>query len=203
MAIAHRAAKRDRTAIESDYKLQLVQHLEYVVDPLGRIQVKTLLGWRGWGWYDDAIIAQAPSISGDGTYDVDGVYLNPLGRAHRPLDFEDQSALAMIRFAMDRGELVESAGGYAAPIGRHPSAMWGGAWFKKLPVGLAEPPTRTLFPIFLGILLLTTLLVLMLLRRTVLEPVEALASAARRLSSGDLSARVASSTSRSDESPSR
>ena len=191
IALSHRAAARDRTILEKDYKLQLSQHLEDVVDPLGRIRPRTLLRWRGWRWYEDAIVAQNPRRSPDGRLLVDGVYLNPLGRAHRPIGFDDQSALEMIRTAIERGEVVESPDGYAAPIGRPASGTWGGAWFRQIPIALGEPPTQTLLPLFFAILLATTLFLLILLRRTVIEPIDELAGAAGRLSSGDLSARVA------------
>ncbi len=188
--INERAASLDREAIEYDYSLQLSDHLDAVVDGLGRLRPAEVLDWSGWRYFDDVIVAQAPERRPDGTFEVAGVYLNPLGRAHRPVDFEEDEALAMMARAIESRALVSNSFGAAAPVLTTSGTAWGAAWFKGAPIEFAASRTRKILPVFLLVLAGVTLSTLVLIRRTVLDPVAGLARAAGRLEAGDLSARA-------------
>ncbi|MEM1449810.1 MAG: HAMP domain-containing sensor histidine kinase [Planctomycetota bacterium] len=194
LAVTEFAARADRRAIASDYSLQLVTHLDDVVDGLGRFRPAAVLDWNGWRLFDDVVVAQKPVERQEGVFDVDGVYLNPLGRAARSPGFDEQRALRMISTAVESGERIDSPFGTAVPIGIAGRPLWGGVWFNKTPVEFAELPTLTILPLFLVTLAIVTLATLVLLRRNVLDPVAELAGVARRLEAGELSARA-----RSDE----
>ncbi|MEM9801687.1 MAG: HAMP domain-containing sensor histidine kinase [Planctomycetota bacterium] len=196
--VTEAAARSDRAKITEDYTLQLRDHLDDVVDVLGRLRPASALEWRGWRWYDDVIVAQRPVERG-GAFVVDGVYLNPLGRLRRDGGFDEQRALAMIAEAMETGDFVDSSSGTAAPIGAPDAPAWGGVWYRTRPITIAAPRTLTIVPFFVATLLLVTAATLALLRRNVLDPVAELAGVARRLEAGELSARVASGTDREDE----
>lgn len=197
--INERAASLDREAIEYDYSLQLSDHLDEVVDGLGRLRPAEVLDWSGWRYFDDVIVAQAPERRPDGTFDVAGVYLNPLGRAHRPVDFEEDEALAMMARAIETRALVSNSFGAAAPVLTTSGAAWGAAWFKGAPIEFAASRTRKILPVFLLVLAGVTLSTLVLIRRTVLDPVAGLARAAGRLEAGDLSARARERDRQEDE----
>ena len=193
------AARSDREALAYDYSLQLSDHLDDVVDGLGRLRPAAVMGWTGWRYFEDVIIAQAPERRPDGTYDVVGVYLNPLGSAARSADFEEERAMEMMAEAIERRELVRSGFGAAAPVFAASGAPWGAAWFRAAPIEFAASRTRELLPAFLLVLAGVTLATLVLLRRTVLDPVAGLARAASELEAGDLSARASARGQQEDE----
>lgn len=184
--------------IAYDYSLQLSDHLDDVVDGL-RLRPDAVMGWNGWRYFEDVIVAQAPEELPDGTFDVAGVYLNPLGRAQRPADFQENEALRMMALAVERRELVSNSFGAAAPVLTTSGAAWGAAWFRIAPIEFAASRTRTILPGFLLVLAAVTLSTLVLLRRTVLDPVAGLARAAGRLEAGDLSARAKARDRQEDE----
>ncbi|MDG1491685.1 MAG: HAMP domain-containing protein, partial [Planctomycetota bacterium] len=192
------AARSDREMIAYDYSLQLSDHLDDVVDGL-RLRPDAVMGWNGWRYFEDVIVAQAPEELPDGTFDVAGVYLNPLGRAQRPADFQENEALRMMALAVERRELVSNSFGAAAPVLTTSGAAWGAAWFRIAPIEFAASRTRTILPGFLLVLAGVTLSTLVLLRRTVLDPVAGLARAAGRLEAGDLSARAKARDRQEDE----
>jgi len=200
VTIVQAALERDRAELQRDYVDQLASHLGDVVDGLGRIRARPLLDWRGWRWFDDVIVAQAPRRGLDGRFAVEGAYLNPLGASHRAIDFDGQEALALIAAAVDADAIQRSAGfGAAVPIGRPGAPAWGGAWFAPRPIEIRVSPVTRVLPYFLVTLLATTLAILLLLRRKVIEPLGSLAGAARALEAGDLGARVSLPEARDDE----
>ncbi|MEL6431080.1 MAG: HAMP domain-containing sensor histidine kinase [Planctomycetota bacterium] len=198
--IVQGAVDRDRAALERDYDEQLSSHLGDVVDGLGRIRARPLLNWRGWRWFDDVLVAQAPVRGLDGRLRVEGAYLNPLGRAHRDVGFDEQRALELVAAAVQSDGLVRERGfGSAVPIGRRGAAPWGAAWFRGRPAQIGGSPAADVLPYFLVALLGTTLGVLFLLRRKVIDPLASLAGAVQSLEDGDTSARVAVAAGRRDE----
>ena len=200
LAVANElAAGSDREALAYDYSLQLSDHLDDVVDGLGRLRPAAVMDWTGWRYFEDVIIAQAPERRADGSYDVVGVYLNPLGSAARHADFEEARAVEMMALAIEQRELVRSGFGAAAPVFSASGAPWGAAWFRAAPIEFAASRTRQILPAFLLALAGVTLITLVLLRRTVLDPVAGLALAAGELEGGDLSARAPVRARREDE----
>ena len=201
LMIVNSVGRRDRATLAREYTLQLGDHLEDAFDNSGRIRPAALLDWRGWRWFDDAIVAQVPSQDPKGRFSVAGIYLNPLGMAKRRVDFDQQQALKMMREAVDQESAIEGNGQFAVPIGTglNRDEPWGAVWFQKRRVAVGEPPIAKLLPFFGLTLLAVTAGILMLLRRRVLEPIEQLASVARRIEAGDLAARVHLSTAGNDE----
>lgn len=197
-ALNEAAARSDREVIAYDYSLQLSAFLDDVVVGV-RLRPDAVMGWNGWRNFDDVIVAQAPEELSDGTFDVAGVYLNPLGRAQRPADFREDEALRMMSQAVERRELVSNSFGAAAPVLTNNGVAWGAAWFRISPIEFAASRTREIVPAFLLVLAGVTLSTLVLLRRTVLDPVAGLARAAGRLESGDLSARALARGRQEDE----
>lgn len=192
LIIVDSVGRRDRATIAREYTLQLGDHLEDAFDNSGRIRPAALLDWRGWRWFDDVIVAQAPTQDRKGRYVASGIYLNPLGMAKRRIDFDQQEALGMMREAVDAKSAVEGNRQFAVPIGTglKRDEPWGAVWFQKRPVSVGEPPIAKLLPFFGLTLLAVTVGILMLLRRRVLEPIEQLARVASRIEAGDLAARV-------------
>lgn len=192
LMIVDSVGRRDRATIAREYTLQLGDHLEDAFDNSGRIRPAALLDWRGWRWFDDVIVAQAPKQDRKGRYVAAGIYLNPLGMAKRRIDFDQQEALQMMREAVDQKSAVEGNRQFAVPIGTglNRDEPWGAVWFQKRPVSVGEPPIAKLLPFFGLTLLAVTVGILMLLRRRVLEPIEQLARVASRIEAGDLAARV-------------
>ncbi len=185
------ASRADRDALAYNYALLVGDNVINVVDGLGKLRADAVLDWGGWRWFDDVIVAQEPVQRSDGEFEVAGVYLNPLGRRGRGSDFDEQRALRMIWTAVSTSNLIiDSPFGAAAPIGLPGEPPWGAVWFSRSPDDFAVTPTLTVLPFFLVTLALVTLATLVLLRRTVLDPVAELAAVARRLEEGDLSARV-------------
>ena len=201
LVVVSSAVRRDSEALARDYSLQLGDHLEGAVDNLGRMRPANLLDWRGWRWFDDVIVTQAPKRDATGLLAVSGVYLNPLGAKKRSTEFNEQRAFELMRDAIDQRKAVEANREFAVPIGavRQSGEPWGAVWFKKRPVELGDPATSKLLPFFVVTLLAVTVGILTLLRRRVLEPVEQLASVTRQIEAGDLTARVKLSRGGTDE----
>ena len=105
-ALNEAAARSDREVIAYDYSLQLSAFLDDVVVGV-RLRPDAVMGWNGWRNFDDVIVAQAPEELSDGTFDVAGVYLNPLGRAQRPADFREDEALRMMSQAVEAASAGE------------------------------------------------------------------------------------------------
>lgn len=206
------AARENRRVITADYADWLrgytdwlADQLDEIVDSSGGIKIAKALNWRGWRRFDDVLVAQSPEpvmlghSSGLPELTVPGVLLNPLGRARRQPGFNEQYALRMVVNAMKAGEPVSNRFGTAAPIGLPGKEPWGGVWFQPREIQINEFPRRQLILLFVAAMTLFTGLILLLLQRKVLDPVEHLASVMRQLESADLKARAEVPESRNDE----
>ena len=193
---------RDRAG-EFMANMDLVRHL---LRPIGTTEnAARILQWPRWPTWEDSVVVTGPiGRRSDGSYSAQGVVLNPLGAAPRGAAFDMDAVLGAIYEAMDKKQPVTGArGGRAVPVegydpGLERETVWGGLWYQDPgPPGVAAVFGR-LLPWFLISTLLLTGANFYLLRKLVLEPVEALARAARRVRGGDLAARAPES-SRSDE----
>ncbi len=206
------AARKNRQVISAnyadwlqDYTDWLADQLDEIVDRSGRIRVAKALNWRGWRRFDDVLVAQAPepvplaSSNGPPQLTVPGVLLNPLGRANRKSGFDEQYALRMIHNAILTGEPVSNGFGTAAPIGLPGETPWGGVWFRPREIQINKFPRQQLILLFVAGMALFTGLILLLLQRKVLDPVQHLAGVMRKLESADLTARAEISPRRNDE----
>jgi len=121
----------------------------------------------------------------------EGVAIHPLGAAHRRATVDVQAIYRAIADAIESGEPIEDVeGGRVTPI-EFGDFVWGGFWYRV-------PEPEGLFALFVRYLLwpfvfATALLVagtFFAMQKFVLEPVEELAWAARRVAAGDLSVRL-------------
>ena len=206
------AARENRRVISADYAdwLQdytdwLADQLDEIVDSSGGIRVAEALNWRGWRRFEDVMLAQSPEPAalsageGEPMLTVPGVLLNPLGRAGRQPGFDEQFALRMIHNAMKSGDPVSNGFGTAAPIGLPGETPWGGVWFRQRAIQINEFPRQQLILLFVAAMMLFTGLILLLLQRKVLDPVQHLAGVMRKLESADLKARAEIPAKRNDE----
>lgn len=156
-----------------------------------------LLDWPHWDQFADALlmegkVARTPvleeSVRSQSEAVPIGLFFNPKGKTPRDFQF-DRIAKQRIVEALERRQPVETDNAIALPIVRRSGdreEIWGGGYFV-----LQEPENPILS--LRGILLLSgaSLLLLALtsywaLSKLVLEPVEALANASRKVAGGDL-----------------
>ncbi|MFT6833193.1 MAG: signal transduction histidine kinase [Planctomycetota bacterium] len=201
------AARGTREAISMEYTEWLADQLDEIVDRSGAIRIGKAMNWRGWRRFDDVIVAQLPEpaaparVAADGSpaLVVPGVFLNPLGRAERSADFDEQHALNMILNAAAARQSVSNEFGAAAPIGLPGAEPWGGVWFRRKEMEFGHFPHQELSLIFVATMALFTALILWLLQRRVLDPVRHLAGVVGHLESANLRARVNVPEDRTDE----
>ncbi len=185
--------------LRSDYENRIAEAsrvladtLQSTVDQGGGIGVATILGWPLWRYFDDALIVH--KYLGRDEHDRIqplGAWLNPLGRARRGGGaFDEEAVLADLARVIDDGRPRTSLGGTAVPIRDATGSIWGGCWFTPAPFQPPSSPFEVILPAFLFSTVLTTLATAWILRRSVLDPVDRLALASRRLAAGELSARA-------------
>lgn len=181
----------EREELSDRFGELLLYTLQGTINPGGELKVASILDWPWWGEFSDAILVDRNLGRASSEELVPrGVFLNPVGAAHRAGDFDRASVLSSISFAMQTETRVDSAAGVAIPIYDPGGAVWGGCWF-QLPAGVGTRQlAQDLLPWFLGSTLLLSLVTFWVLRRNVLRPVEDLAAASLRLSQGELDVRL-------------
>jgi len=185
------AAANDELAQDLVEKLDVLgSTVRNNIRPEGRLNVAPILAWPAWSIADDAVlIDRNVDRTSEGRIEPRGIDLNPLGSARRKHAFDRQRVLHAIVTAMDTGIPVEVDGGRAMPI-EAGGAIWGGCWFRMEP-GVDLPGMfQNLLPLFLLSTLLLAMGTFWALRRLVLQPVELLASGARRMREGERGVRL-------------
>ena len=188
MYLAREQARRSAESTER----QALGLLRGLVVP-GAVNVVHILRWPEWSVMSDALIAdRSVGESAGGQLRPQGVALNPLGSEHRPADFDYEAVYGAIGLAVAAAEPIEDvAGGRVVPIASDRGGVWGGLWYRYRPaIDVSGLIVNAFLPIFLVSTLLLSLVTFVVLRRLVVEPVEELAAAARRVAAGDLEARV-------------
>ena len=188
--LAERIAS-EREELSDRFGELLLYTLQGTINPEGELKVASILEWPWWGEFSDAILVDRHLGGADSDELVPrGVFLNPVGAAHRPVSFDHVSVLDAISSSMGTEARVEAVAGVAIPIYDPAGAVWGGCWF-QLPAGAGTRELALeLLPWFLGSTLLLSLVTFWVLRRNVLRPVEELAAASARLSEGELDVRL-------------
>ena len=183
----------EREEVSERFRELLLYTLQGTINPGGELKVASILEWPWWGEFSDAILVDR-HLERSTSEDLipRGVFLNPLGAAHRSVDFDRSSVLEAISTSMNTSANVVALAGVAIPIYDPKGDVWGGCWF-QVPAG-AGPRELALdmLPWYLGNTLLLSVATFWVLRRKVLRPVEDLAAASARLSEGELDVRLKS-----------
>src|SRR5262249_45663355 len=154
------------------------------VEPGGAIRVAQILRWPNWKHFEDAIIVSRRwEVGPRGEIRPQGACLNPLGRARRSADFDEQQVLHGIARAIDGRASQRVRGGIAIPVLDAQGQVWGGCWFA---LGTIDRQSLLfgLLPWFVVSTGLLTLVTYALFSRFVIGPVEVLARGARALAQG-------------------
>jgi signal transduction histidine kinase len=177
--------------LRAEYSRSLFDRLQSTVGPQGEINVATILQWPTWAYFDDALIVHRNLDADDaGRIRPRGAWINPRGRLARAAGFDEQGVLQDIARAIGTGAALPSHGGTVIPILDPRGEVWGGCWFALSGFESQVSLLKRLLPWFVISTALITLATFWLLRRAVLDPVQRLSRAARRLAAGDLSART-------------
>jgi len=185
-----REAERSRQEYAAQTIEALLRRLAANIAPQSELSVSPILSWGVWEGFDDALVMRA-SWERDPSGEIRplGALLNPRGKWSRAANYGTQARLEEIVAAIERRPASYGSGGIAVPILDNRGSVWGGLWL-PLP-GVAHASLAfELLPWFLLSLLLLTLGLFFVLRRSVLDPLQELARAAQRLKAGDLSARL-------------
>ena len=181
----------EREEVSERFRKLLLYTLQGTINPGGELKVASILEWPWWGEFSDAILVDRNLERVESKELVPrGVFLNPLGAAHRSVDFDRGSVLEAISSSMNTSENILASGGVAIPIYDRSGEVWGGCWF-QVPAGAGPRELALdLLPWYLGNTLLLSAATFWVLRRKVLGPVQDLAAASARLSEGDLEVRL-------------
>ncbi len=191
MAFFQHRLEVERGEFTSGIRDLLFSSLQRNVKPRGELQIAPILRWPYWERFEDAILLGRSWLEQEtGPLEARGAFLNPVGRGARSLTLDERAVLRGMRDAVRSGEVVAVEGGTCVPVHDLRGEVWGGCWYLLAPDEDTPTPFATLLPWFLVSLLLSTLTTFAVLGRFVLEPVEDLASTAKRVSAGDFSARA-------------
>ncbi len=175
-----------------------VRALGTTVTPQSDLSVLPILRWEIWDKFPDALVVRAAWDEGPrGEILPRAAWLNPRGRYARSAVLDEQAVLQGLTQVIGTRSTMLVEGGLAVPIEDSLGAVWGATWM-ALPGASVGNLGARLLPFFLLSLLILTLGTFFVLRRSVLDPLEQLARAARSLKAGDLGARLPEAR-RSDE----
>lgn len=185
--------EEQRAELVAEFREQIVATLEGTIQPQGGLSVARILDWPGWSNVAEALVVdryleRAPN----GRLSPRGVALHPKGQV-APVS-RREPVLEGLAACMESGQRLAVAGGFAVPLvveGR----TWGGLWFAPRLDRTGADVSRLLwsgFAVSTALLLIGTFAALQPL---VIAPVRRLASAASRVTAGDLAARVETSDS--------
>ncbi|MCZ6598738.1 MAG: HAMP domain-containing sensor histidine kinase [Planctomycetota bacterium] len=155
---------------------QSVEEILQTLQVRGDANVRYILKWPGWSEILDARLRDRTFIDNP---ERKGVDLNPVGSSARSPNFGEVEVVEAIREAIETGRTFPG-----------PSEVWGALWYRAD----SRVDVRDLLGDLLGWFVVSTILLTagtyFALRRLVLDPVERLAEAARRVRAGDLSVQV-------------
>ena len=185
---------REAASAREEYAGQTIDALLHTfapdITPQSELSVGPILSWSLWQSFADALVMRdSYEIDAAGRVQARGALVNPRGRFGRSALADPQPRLREIVRSIEKRHPTIGAGGIAVPMRDASGEIWGGLW---VPLRGVEPGNLllALLPWFLLSLSLLTLGAFFVLRRSVLDPLEELAGAARRVKSGDLAARV-------------
>lgn len=171
-------------------QLEVARLVQSTIQPEDIGNLGRMLSWPLWSECDEALILDARVLQrhGGGSLPV-GVFLNPKGSAHRRADFPLQEITDAIVQATQTRSSIAVAGGVALPMlargaFQEGTTAWGGLFVRLLPP--AEAPSLLWRAVALGLVatLIGSLLVYLILDRSVLRPVLRLATTAEEFGQG-------------------
>lgn len=148
-----------------------------------------MLDWPLWSQFEDALIIDTRVLDLDGAKVPIGTYLNPRGRRHRKADFPLTEITKAVVAATEQNRTIQVATGLAIPLSAYqPFAEeqrpWGGLY---VDLSLQENGENLMGKVLLAALastLVSAFLIVWLLSRMVLRPVERLVSVTRAFDGG-------------------
>lgn len=165
----------DRLKTQQDFAERLLYTLGSSFNERGELRVEQILRWPYWDAVPDAVIVDS---------NPDGVFLNPVGALARDAYFDRELIEASLEQAIATSGGIPAMGGFAMPISDNRGGVWGGCWFRVDPVD--DPVWKDLMPWFFITTILLYLGTFFVLRRYVIQPVQELASGARRLAAAEV-----------------
>ncbi|MFT4647409.1 MAG: signal transduction histidine kinase [Glaciecola sp.] len=156
----------------------------------GTLWSGALLGWHGWDAFDDAMVVHLPESTDPGRAGKVALSLNPVGSANRGIQFPLDDILDGIRLASLEQRVVPVGRGLVKPIQSTDGRPWGGAWVVSKQLLGGGGWMQSIWPWFLGSVLLLTGITYVVADRLLLAPIRRLTTASDRVAQGDFSARV-------------
>lgn len=189
--IAGREAERKQT--EDQRLVELEERLSQLAVPRFRPSeigdLAKMLDWPLWSQFEDAIIIDTRVLDLGGTKVPIGTYLNPRGRRHRQADFPIDEITRAVVAATEQDRPISVASGLAIPLSAYqPFAEeqrpWGGLYVDlRLGDGEASLIDKVLLAA-LASTIVAALLIMWMLSRLVLRPVEHLVEVTRSFDGG-------------------
>lgn len=146
--------------------------------------VGDILGWEGWGEFEDVLLVDTRVLRIDDELVPIGAVLSPNGSRTRPVTFPTSAVLGAMVQASENLEPVMIAGGICLPLivqekfSREPRRIWGGVYLRPRDgMTVVSVPTLVVAAA-IAATLLSAGLVYVFLGRAVVRPVERLSTAA-------------------------
>ncbi|MBC8404324.1 MAG: HAMP domain-containing histidine kinase [Planctomycetes bacterium] len=174
-----------------NYAELLAERLSGHFGDLQNSGLREILAWPGWSDFEEALLVDNRVLEWDGKVVPVGAFLNPIGSRHRGPDFPLDQLTNAINQASRTLRPVTIAGGMALPLVVHeryssgPREIWGGVFLrlKSAPLHLSVTEGVVLAAILATFI--SAAVTYIFLGRTVLRPVEQLASAAEDFGRGE------------------
>jgi two-component system NtrC family sensor kinase len=182
-----------RRDLEEQRRLVLEDRLVQLAVPRFRPNeigdLSKMLDWPLWSQFEDALIIDTRVLDLDGAKVPIGTYLNPRGRRHRKADFPLSEITQAVVDATEQNRSIPVATGLAIPLSAYqPFAAeqrpWGGLY---VDLSLQEGDENLMGRVLLAALastLVSAFLIVWLLSRMVLRPVERLVEVTRSFDGG-------------------
>lgn len=184
---SERQVQEDRRLFELEDRLSQLAVPRFRPSEIG--DLAKMLDWPLWSQFEDAIIIDTRVLDLDGTKIPIGTYLNPRGRRQRTADFPIDEITRAVVAATEQDRPISVASGLAIPLSAYqPFAEeqrpWGGLY---VDLRLGDGEASLIDKVLLAALASTfvaALLIMWMLSRLVLRPVEHLVEVTRSFDGG-------------------
>jgi signal transduction histidine kinase len=168
----------------------LAERLSSYFEPGAATEVADILAWDGWEDFEEVLVVDYRILDVDGQPVPIGAFLNPNGSRHRGGDFPLKQLTRSIAEASSTLKPVPVGGGMALPLivreqfDSGPRKIWGGVYLRLRTEPLVFSMPMVIVLATLIATALSAVLMYLVLGRTVLRPVERLATAAEGFGQG-------------------